>query len=291
MTSTSSSCSGVRRWPSRTSPSSSAACSTTSCPPGASATIVVATSGDTGSAAIEACVGRDTLDIVVLHPSGRVSDVQRRQMTTVRCTQRAQRRRRGHLRRLPGPGEGALRRHRVPTAVRLSAMNSINWARVMAQIVYYVTTVARLGRCSFVPTGNFGNIFSGWIAERMGLPIDQLVIGSNSNDILTRWATSTARSSPAPSYPPTACRWTSRSRRTTSGCSSSWRPRRRAHCRAARSLPGRRGGGGPARPPVPGRPHSTTPRPRGHPPGARGHRGARRSAHGSRHRRREFADR
>ena len=67
-------------------------------------------------------------------------------------------------------------------------MNSINWARVMAQIVYYVTTVARLGRCSFaVPTGNFGNIFAGWIAERMGLPIDQLVIGSNSNDILTRW--------------------------------------------------------------------------------------------------------
>ena len=74
-------------------------------------------------------------------------------------------------------------------AVRLSAMNSINWARVMAQVVYYVTTVARLGRCSFaVPSGNFGNIFSGWIAERMGLPIDQLVIGSNSNDILTRWA-------------------------------------------------------------------------------------------------------
>jgi threonine synthase len=74
------------------------------------------------------------------------------------------------------------------TAVRLSAMNSINWARVMAQVTYYVTTVARLGRCSFtVPTGNFGNIFSGWIAERMGLPVDQLVIGSNSNDILTRW--------------------------------------------------------------------------------------------------------
>jgi threonine synthase len=68
-------------------------------------------------------------------------------------------------------------------------MNSINWARVMAQVVYYVTTVARLGRCSFaVPSGNFGNIFSGWIAEQMGLPIDQLVIASNSNDILTRWA-------------------------------------------------------------------------------------------------------
>jgi threonine synthase len=74
-------------------------------------------------------------------------------------------------------------------AVQLSAMNSINWARVMAQVVYYVTTVARLGRCSFtVPSGNFGNILSGWIAERMGLPIDQLVIASNSNDILARWA-------------------------------------------------------------------------------------------------------
>jgi threonine synthase len=68
-------------------------------------------------------------------------------------------------------------------------MNSINWARVMAQVVYYATASIELGRCSFtVPTGNFGNIFSGWIAERMGVPIDQLVIGSNSNDILARWA-------------------------------------------------------------------------------------------------------
>jgi threonine synthase len=72
--------------------------------------------------------------------------------------------------------------------VRLSAMNSINWARVMAQVVYYVTTVGRLGRCSFtVPSGNFGNMFSAWVAERMGLPIEQLVIASNTNDILTRW--------------------------------------------------------------------------------------------------------
>jgi threonine synthase len=72
--------------------------------------------------------------------------------------------------------------------VRLSAMNSINWARVMAQVVYYVTTTARLGRSSFtVPSGNFGNIFAAWVAERMGLPVGQLVIASNSNDILTRW--------------------------------------------------------------------------------------------------------
>ena len=155
---------------------------------GQRATIVVATSGDTGSAAIEACVGRATLDIVVLHPAGRVSDVQRRQMTTVDAPN-------VHNVAIEGTfddcqdivkalfGDAGFR-----AQVGLSAMNSINWARVMAQVVYYVTTVARLGRCSFsVPSGNFGNMFSGWIAEQMGLPIDQLVIGSNTNDILTRW--------------------------------------------------------------------------------------------------------
>jgi threonine synthase len=152
------------------------------------ATIVVATSGDTGSAAIEACVGRDTLDIVVLHPAGRVSDVQRRQMTTVDAPN-------VHNVAIEGTFDDCQDLVKACFAdvafreqVRLSAMNSINWARVMAQVVYYATTVAKLGRCSFtVPTGNFGNVFSGWIAERMGVPIDQLVIGSNSNDILTRW--------------------------------------------------------------------------------------------------------
>src|SRR3546814_15245341 len=75
--------------------------------------------------------------------------------------------------------------------VRLSAMNSINWARVMAQVVYYVTTTARLGRSSFtVPSGNSGNFFAGWVAERHGLPVDQPVLRSNSNDILTPWAAS-----------------------------------------------------------------------------------------------------
>jgi threonine synthase len=156
---------------------------------GQRATIVVATSGDTGSAAIEACVGRSTLDIVVLHPAGRVSDVQRRQMTTVAAPN-------VHNVAVEGTfddcqdlvkacfADGAFRER-----VRLSAMNSINWARVMAQVVYYVTATDRLGPCSFaVPSGNFGNIFSGWIAERMGAPVDQLVIGSNSNDILARWA-------------------------------------------------------------------------------------------------------
>ncbi|HJR24105.1 MAG TPA: threonine synthase [Acidimicrobiales bacterium] len=156
---------------------------------GSRATIVVATSGDTGSAAIEACVGRSTLDIVVLHPEGRVSDVQRRQMTTVDAPN-------VHNVAITGTFDDCQDLLKACFAdagfrdrVQLSAMNSINWARVMAQVVYYATAAARLGRCSFtVPTGNFGNIFSGWIAERMGVPIDQLVIASNSNDILTRWA-------------------------------------------------------------------------------------------------------
>ncbi|MEO7429250.1 MAG: threonine synthase [Acidimicrobiales bacterium] len=155
------------------------------------ATIVVATSGDTGSAAIEACVGRFTLDIVVLHPAGRVSDVQRRQMTTVDAPN-------VHNVAVEGTFDDCQDLVKAMFAdvafrdrVRLSAMNSINWARVMAQVVYYVTTAARLGRCSYtVPSGNFGNIFAGWIAERMGLPVDQLVIGSNRNDILARWAAS-----------------------------------------------------------------------------------------------------
>ncbi|MDP1819489.1 MAG: threonine synthase [Acidimicrobiales bacterium] len=156
---------------------------------GSRATIVVATSGDTGSAAIEACIDRATLDIVVLHPAGRVSDVQRRQMTTVQAPN-------VHNVAIEGTfddcqdlvkacfADGSFRER-----VRLSAMNSINWARVMAQVVYYVTSAAKLGPCSFsVPTGNFGNIFAGWIADRMGTPVQQLVIGSNRNDILARWA-------------------------------------------------------------------------------------------------------
>jgi threonine synthase len=155
---------------------------------GRRATIVVATSGDTGSAAIEACVGRDTLDIVVLHPAGRVSDVQRRQMTTVDAPN-------VHNVAIEGTFDDCQDLVKAMFAdvafrdrVRLSAMNSINWARVMAQVVYYVTTTARLGRSSFtVPSGNFGNIFAAWVGEQMGLPIDQLVIGSNRNDILTRW--------------------------------------------------------------------------------------------------------
>jgi len=155
-------------------------------------TIVGATSGDTGSAAIEACRDRDAIEIFILHPQGRVSDVQRRQMTTVLSDN-------VHNIAIDGTFDDcqALLKAMFNDApfrdeMRLSAVNSINWARIMAQIVYYFWAAAKVGapesHVSFaVPTGNFGNVFSGYAAKQMGLPIDQLVVGSNSNDILTRF--------------------------------------------------------------------------------------------------------
>ncbi len=158
-------------------------------------TIVGATSGDTGSAAIEACRDREAIEVFILHPAGRVSEVQRRQMTTVDSPN-------VHNIAIDGTFDDCQDivkalfadesfRHRV----RLSAVNSINWARVMAQVVYYVTAAADLGAgaspVSFtVPTGNFGNIFAGYGAMRMGVPINHLVVASNRNDILTRFLTS-----------------------------------------------------------------------------------------------------
>ncbi|HEV7722337.1 MAG TPA: threonine synthase [Iamia sp.] len=155
------------------------------------ATVLVATSGDTGSAAIEACRGRDRLDIVVLHPAGRVSDVQRRQMTTVDEP---------NVRNVAVEGDFDTCQDLVKAAfadvslrdeLRLSAMNSINWARVMAQVVYYVTSAAAVapdGPVSFsVPTGNFGNVLAGWVAQQGGLDVERFIVGSNRNDILTRW--------------------------------------------------------------------------------------------------------
>jgi len=152
-------------------------------------TIVVATSGDTGSAAIAACVGRANLDIVVLHPAGRVSDVQRRQMTTVDAP---------NVRNLAVKGtfddcqdlvKAMFADPGFRDELQLGAMNSINWGRVIAQIPYYVTGQLAVGRpCTFsVPSGNFGNALAGWYARRMGVPIERLIIGSNVNDILTRW--------------------------------------------------------------------------------------------------------
>jgi threonine synthase len=152
-------------------------------------TIVVATSGDTGSAAIAACVGRPTLDIVVLHPAGRVSDVQRRQMTTVDAPNVHNVAVEGTFDDCQDLVKALFADAGLRDRVGLSAMNSINWARVAAQIVYYVTAAAACGPCEVaVPTGNFGNILAGWIARRSGAPLEGLVIGSNRNDILTRWA-------------------------------------------------------------------------------------------------------
>lgn len=158
---------------------------------GERATVVVATSGDTGSAAIEACRGRRSLDIVVLHPAGRVSDVQRKQMTTVDEPNVHNVAVDGTFDDCQDLVKAMFADVAFRDAVRLSAMNSINWARVMAQVVYYVTAARTVGAgdpvAYSVPTGNFGNVFAGWVARRTGTPISQLVVGSNSNDILTRW--------------------------------------------------------------------------------------------------------
>ncbi len=157
-------------------------------------TIVGATSGDTGSAAIEACRDRDAIDIFILHPKGRVSDVQRRQMTTVDSPN-------VHNLAIEGTFDDCqdlVKAMFNETAFRdqfsLSAVNSINWARIMVQIAYYFAAAVALGapdrRVTFsVPTGNFGNVFAAYGARQMGLGIPKLVIGSNSNDILTRFFT------------------------------------------------------------------------------------------------------
>ncbi len=155
-------------------------------------TIVGATSGDTGSAAIEACKDRDAIEIFILHPKGRVSNVQRRQMTTVLSA---------NVHNIAVDGtfddcqdmvkslfgdEGFRDTH------NLSAVNSINWARIMAQIVYYFWAAIELGAPDkkfvfAVPTGNFGNVYAGYAAKQMGLPIEKFIVASNENDILTRF--------------------------------------------------------------------------------------------------------
>ncbi len=155
-------------------------------------TIVGATSGDTGSAAIEACRDRDAIEIFILHPAGRTSEVQRRQMTTIDSANVHNIAIEGTFDDCQDLVKALFADEAFRDRVHLSAVNSINWARVMAQTVYYVTAAARLGRgrspvAVAVPTGNFGNVFAGYGAQRMGTPISQLVIGSNRNDILTRF--------------------------------------------------------------------------------------------------------
>ena len=155
-------------------------------------TIVVATSGDTGSAAIAACVGRSNLDIVVLHPAGRVSDVQRRQMTTVDEPNVHNVAVEGTFDDCQDLVKAMFADEVFRAELQLGAMNSINWGRVLAQIPYYITGQVAVGHaCTFaVPTGNFGNVLAGWYARRMGTPIERFIIGSNRNDIITRWVTS-----------------------------------------------------------------------------------------------------
>ena len=158
---------------------------------GLRATIVGATSGDTGSAAIEAFRGRDTTDIFILHPKGRTSQVQRRQMTTVLDDNVHNIALEGTFDDCQDAVKAMFNNHAFRDRVRLSGVNSINWGRIVAQIVYYFTAAVSLGapqrKVSFtVPTGNFGDIFAGYCARQMGLPIEKLVIATNANDILKR---------------------------------------------------------------------------------------------------------
>jgi threonine synthase len=151
-------------------------------------TIVVATSGDTGSAAIDACVGRDRLSIVVLHPAGRTSEVQRRQMTTVDAPNVTNVAVEGTFDDCQDLVKAMFAHEAFRDELRLGAMNSINWGRVLAQIPYHVAAAAQLGRCVVsVPSGNFGNILAGWYAARLGAPIERFVVATNRNDILARW--------------------------------------------------------------------------------------------------------
>nr|WP_319247291.1 threonine synthase [uncultured Celeribacter sp.] len=154
-------------------------------------TIVGATSGDTGSAAIEAFKGLANVDVFILFPHGRVSDVQRRQMTTPSESNVHALAVEGDFDDCQAALKDMFADHDFRDGVKLAAVNSINWARVLAQVVYYFTSAVALGaphrEVSFtVPTGNFGDIFAGYIAKRMGLPIDKLVIATNQNDILHR---------------------------------------------------------------------------------------------------------
>jgi threonine synthase len=158
---------------------------------GRRATIVGATSGDTGSAAIAAFQACEEVDIFILHPDGRVSDVQRRQMTTIVADNVHNIAIEGTFDDCQNLVKELFNDHDFRDEVNLSGVNSINWARVMAQIVYYFTSAVKVGApesdVSFsVPTGNFGDIFAGYAARQMGLPIEKLVIATNVNDILCR---------------------------------------------------------------------------------------------------------
>ncbi|HEV7367786.1 threonine synthase [Arenibaculum sp.] len=155
-------------------------------------TVVGATSGDTGSAAIEACRDRDAIDVFILHPRGRTSEVQRRQMTTVLSPNVHNIAVEGTFDDCQDMVKAMFNDAEFRGAHALSAVNSINWARIMAQIVYYAAGALALGApdrpvAFAVPTGNFGNVFAAYVARQMGLPIERLIVGTNTNDILARF--------------------------------------------------------------------------------------------------------
>ena len=158
---------------------------------GGNLTIVGATSGDTGSAAIDAVAGREGVEIFMLHPKGRVSDVQRRQMTSVLAPN-------VHNIAIEGSFDDAQAMVKrmfadaeLTSRFHIGAVNSINWARLMAQVIYYFAAALQLGapqrKVAFsVPTGNFGDVFAGYVAAQMGLPVERLIVATNVNDILHR---------------------------------------------------------------------------------------------------------
>src|ERR1700674_4150571 len=153
-------------------------------------TIVVATSGDTGGAAVEAFRGRRNIDVIVLFPNNRISDVQRRMITTVADDNVHALAIEGTFDDCQAIVKGLFNHHAFRDRVRLSGVNSINWARIVAQVVYYFTSAVALGsplrKVAFtVPTGNFGNIYAGYVALRMGLPANALVTPTNAKAIST----------------------------------------------------------------------------------------------------------
>ena len=154
-------------------------------------TIVGATSGDTGSAAIDAIAGREQIEIFMLHPHERVSDVQRRQMTTMLAPNVHNIAIQGSFDDAQAMVKRMFSDREVNGPLTLSAVNSINWARLMAQVVYYFAAALRLGApdraiAFSVPTGNFGDVFAGYVAAQMGLPVERLIVATNVNDILHR---------------------------------------------------------------------------------------------------------
>ena len=184
---------------------------------------------------------RAQVDVVVLFPQDRISDVQRRMMTTVPDVNVHALAIEGTFDDCQALVKAMFNHHAFRDRVRLSGVNSINWARIVAQTVYYFTAAVALGaphrKVAFtVPTGNFGDVYAGYVASRMGLPVDRLVVATNVNDILGADASRPAHTKCATSWRPRRRRWTSRSRRISSGCCSTPMAAMRGAVRASDGL-------------------------------------------------------